>query len=68
MKRVSMRTGLFFLALAIVAVAVVSEARADVKLPAVISSNMVLQRDCEVPIWGSATHWGKFLHLHAPGL
>lgn len=30
------------------------EARADVKVPAVIGSHMVLQRDRPVPIWGSA--------------
>ena len=29
-------------------------AQADVKLPNVIGSNMVLQRDLEVPIWGKA--------------
>lgn len=29
-------------------------ARADVKLPPVLSSHMVLQRDCPVPIWGTA--------------
>ena len=29
-------------------------AQADVKLPAVISDNMVLQRDAKVPIWGWA--------------
>src|SRR5437016_2384906 len=29
-------------------------ARADVKLPAVLSDHMVLQRDMRVPIWGTA--------------
>jgi len=29
--------------------------RGDVKLPPVLSSHMVLQRDCPVPIWGTAT-------------
>ena len=27
---------------------------ADVKLPSIIGSNMVLQQDAEVPIWGKA--------------
>lgn len=35
-------------------VALVTPAWADVKLPHVISSGMVLQRDLEVPIWGWA--------------
>lgn len=30
-------------------------ARADVKLPAVFGSHMVLQRDCDVPVWGWAS-------------
>jgi sialate O-acetylesterase len=29
-------------------------ARADVKLPPILSSHMVLQRDADVPIWGTA--------------
>lgn len=29
-------------------------ARGDVKLPPVLSSHMVLQRDCPLPIWGTA--------------
>jgi sialate O-acetylesterase len=33
---------------------VAAAARADVKLPAVISSHMVLQREMPVPIWGTA--------------
>ena len=32
----------------------VTVARADVKLPPVISDHMVLQRDVAAPIWGSA--------------
>lgn len=31
-----------------------SGAKADVKLPAIFSSNLVLQRDRDVPIWGTA--------------
>src|SRR5947208_11130208 len=31
-----------------------SSARADVKLPSVIGSHMVLQRDRPLPIWGKA--------------
>src|SRR5438105_313783 len=31
-----------------------ARAVADVKLPAVLSSHMVLQRDMPVPIWGTA--------------
>ena len=37
-----------------VAAAVASMAQADVKLPPVISSHMVLQREMPVPIWGTA--------------
>ena len=33
---------------------VAAVAVADVKLPAVISSHMVLQREMSVPIWGTA--------------
>ena len=33
---------------------VYSPVRADVKLPSVFGSNMVLQRDMPVPIWGWA--------------
>jgi sialate O-acetylesterase len=40
--------------LPIVLVLVASIARADVKLPSLISDNMVLQRDMPVPIWGAA--------------
>ena len=29
-------------------------AQADVKLPKVIDSHMVLQRDAKVPVWGTA--------------
>lgn len=35
-------------------VALVSAARADVKLPAIISDHMILQSGVEVPIWGNA--------------
>jgi len=34
---------------------------ADVKLPAVISGNMVLQRGMEVPIWGCPGRFSKSL-------
>jgi sialate O-acetylesterase len=33
---------------------VVSFTHAEVKLPAVFSDHMVLQRDCEAPVWGTA--------------
>ena len=39
--------GILFLALA--------TGRAEVKLPAVFSDHMVLQRDMEIPVWGSAS-------------
>ncbi len=41
--------------LALLAVATLAfSARADVKLPAIFSDHMVLQRDARVPVWGSA--------------
>ncbi len=43
------------LSLAAVLLALPTAAPADVQLPPVISSHMVLQRDMNVPIWGSAT-------------
>jgi sialate O-acetylesterase len=50
MKR-SLRGFLFLLSFALVAV---SAARADVKLPALISDGMVLQQEIDVPLWGWA--------------
>jgi len=38
----------------LVALAALSAPRADVKLPAVLNSHMVLQRDVPLPIWGTA--------------
>src|SRR5262249_16780194 len=38
----------------LLALAVVPAARADVKLPPILSSQMVLQRDADVTIWGTA--------------
>lgn len=37
-----------------IAMALAAGARADVKLPAIIGSGMVLQRGVEVPLWGQA--------------
>ena len=51
MKRLSRLAGLVFIGLLL---AVSSAALAEVKLPAVIGSNMVLQREAKVPIWGTA--------------
>jgi len=45
-----MRTGMAFVALAVVA----SAAAADVRLPRILSSHMVIQRDKPVRIWGWA--------------
>ena len=39
---------------AVLVLAVVAPVAAEVKLPAVIGNNMVLQRDVELPIWGWA--------------
>ena len=39
---------------AVLVLAVVAPVAAEVKLPAVIGSNMVLQRDVDLPIWGWA--------------
>lgn len=41
-------------ATALVVLAMAAAAGAEVKLPPVISSHMVLQRDMQVPIWGTA--------------
>jgi len=40
----------------------IGNANADVKLPKIISSNMVLQRDTEIKIWGWAdkSGWLRF--------
>jgi sialate O-acetylesterase len=43
-----------FLIVAYLLLPLASSATAEVKLPAVISDNMVLQRDMQVPIWGKA--------------
>lgn len=47
-------TRCLLLTVVLLAVARSSPARAELKLPAVISSHMVLQRDVPVPIWGQA--------------
>jgi len=50
-----MKPTLRVVSIAAVVIAVAgASARADVKLPAVIASNMVLQRDVALPIWGWA--------------
>ena len=54
------RTGIWAWSL-VVAVAGALPAGADVKLPPVISSHMVLQRDLAVPIWGSAAPGEKVI-------
>jgi hypothetical protein len=51
MRRASER----IVVLLILAVAVSTSARADVKLPSVLNSHMVLQRDMPVPVWISVT-------------
>src|SRR5512133_4149350 len=38
----------------VIASLLTAAARADVKLPAILSDHMVLQRDAAVPIWGWA--------------
>lgn len=43
-----------FLSLSLFAPVAVRDAGADVRLPAVFSPNMVLQRDAELPVWGWA--------------
>jgi len=48
-----MKRGLFLLLLAVFCLAM-PEARASIHLPNVLTSNMVLQRDCPVIIWGSS--------------
>lgn len=48
MKRSRFLVGLWVLC----ALAISVNVRADVKLPAVIGDNMVLQRNAEVPVWG----------------
>jgi len=53
MHCVKSRFSVHFLAFALVA-AIWSPARAEVKLPPVIGSHMVLQQDMAVPIWGTA--------------
>ncbi len=50
-----MRTGRIALALIPILMMLNATADADVKLPALISDNMMLQRDIPVPIWGTAS-------------
>jgi sialate O-acetylesterase len=45
---------MFSVCFAALGLSVAATARADVKLPAVIDSHMVLQRDRPLPIWGWA--------------
>jgi sialate O-acetylesterase len=49
-----MRNLLFSVCIAALGLSFAATARADVKLPAVIDSHMVLQRDRPLPIWGWA--------------
>ncbi|MSU79244.1 MAG: sialate O-acetylesterase [Gemmataceae bacterium] len=49
-----MKSFLFSVGLAALSLSFASTARADVKLPAVLDSHMVLQRDRPLPIWGWA--------------
>src|SRR5436190_22594438 len=49
-----MRTFLCCVCAAVLSLSFAAAARADVKLPAVIDSYMVLQRDRPLPIWGWA--------------
>ncbi len=49
-----MKSFLFSVGLAALSLSFASMARADVKLPAVLDSHMVLQRDRPMPIWGWA--------------
>ncbi len=48
------RTAALFAALSVTLLLGSNRAAADVKLPPVLSSHMVLQRDAAVPIWGTA--------------
>ena len=50
-----MKKQIIFLALLLIASISSQRAKAEVKLPAILSSNMVLQQDTEVTIWG----WAK---------
>src|ERR1700681_4849696 len=49
-----MRNLMFSVCIATIGLSFAATARADVKLPAVIDSHMVLQRDRPLPIWGWA--------------
>src|SRR5437899_686381 len=53
-ERSAMKRLLFSISVVVVCSVFASPARADVKLPAVIGSHMVLQRDRPLPIWGWA--------------
>lgn len=54
LKRTAGRRQAVLAACLVVAAAVAAPARADVRLPRIISDHMVLQRDAGVPIWGWA--------------
>ena len=49
-----MRKQLYITALAILLVAYGASVNAQVRLPKIFSSNMILQRDQAIPVWGSA--------------
>src|SRR6185295_11456965 len=49
-----MKSFLFSVCIAVIGLSFAATARADVKLPAVLGSHMVLQRDRPLPIWGWA--------------
>ena len=45
----------FFLLTAVVAANLATNAQADITLPKLFSDHMVLQRNSEVPVWGTAS-------------
>ncbi len=53
---------LSFVCLAMLVAMSVSVTQAEVKLPAVFSDNMVLQRTIEVPVWGWADAGEKVVY------
>jgi sialate O-acetylesterase len=55
MKRTLLLPAAYIAAALILGALFSGEARADVRLPSVIGSNMVLQRDTPVPLWGWAS-------------
>ncbi|MFA6540070.1 MAG: sialate O-acetylesterase [Bacteroidota bacterium] len=59
-----MRSNLVHIALCLFVM--IGESQADVRLPAVFGSNMVLQRNSPIPVWGSASP-GESIHVVLDG-